>query len=195
MTNEAPFQKWLKGDMNAMTDSQKEGALLFFGKAGCVSCHNSPSLNSEPHLFFALGVKNQYQMHYSVFRTNRFDKRNQGRGGFTGEQADMNKFKVPQLYNLKDFGFYFHGSSKTSLREVVEYFNNGKPENWEVPYDEITPLFRPLHLTEDEIDHLVEFLENGLYDPNINRYVPQHVLSGNCFPNNDPISQVDLGCE
>lgn len=195
LTNEAPFQLWLKGDTDAMTDQQKRGALVFFDKAGCVSCHNSPSLNSNPHLFFSLGVKNHYQTGYSVFRTNRYDKRNFGRGGFTGNEEDMHKFKVPQLYNLKDFGFYFHGASKTSIREVVEYFNNGVPENRDIPITQVSPLFRPLHLTQDEMDDLVEFLENGLHDPNLVRYAPEQVMSGNCFPNNDPESRADMGCQ
>ncbi len=195
LTNEAPFQNWLKGDVTAMTEQQKRGALLFFGKAGCVSCHNSPSLNSDPHLFFSLGVNNHYQTGYSVFRTDSHDKRNLGRGGFTGREEDMNQFKVPQLYNLKDFGFYFHGASKTSLKDVVEYFNNGIPENKDIPGTQITPLFRPLHMTQDEMDDLTEFLTNGLYDPNMLRYKPELTMSGNCFPNNDLQSRMDMGCE
>ncbi len=195
LTNEAPFQHYIKGNVSAMTDQQKRGALLFFGKAGCVSCHNSPSLNSEPHLFFALGVKNHFQSGYSVFRTDRFDKRNLGRGGFTGRPEDMNHFKVPQLYNLKDFEFYFHGASKTSIRDVVEYFNDAIPENRDIPITQITPLFRPLHMTTEEMEDLTEFLENGLYDPNMIRYKPERTMSGNCFPNNDPQSRIDMGCE
>jgi cytochrome c peroxidase len=195
LTNQAPFQNWLKGDVGAMTEQQKRGALLFFGKAGCVSCHNSPSLNSQPHQFYALGVMNQYQNGYSVFRTDRYDKRNFGRGGFTGREEDMHKFKVPQLYNLKDFGFYFHGASKTSLRDVVEYFNRGLPENPDVPITQVTSLLRPLHLTPEEVDDLTEFLANGLYDPNLVRYAPTQVMSGNCFPNNDPESRDDMDCQ
>ncbi len=195
LTNEAPFQHWLKGNTTAMTEQQKRGAILFFGKAGCVSCHNSPSLNSDPHLFFSLGVHNHFQTGYSVFRTDRHDKRNLGRGGFTGREEDMNQFKVPQLYNLKDFGFYFHGASKTSLKDVVEYFNNGIPENRDIPSTQISPLFRPLHMTQDEMDDLTEFLTNGLYDPNMLRYKPEVTMSGNCFPNNDLQSRMDMGCE
>jgi cytochrome c peroxidase len=195
LTNRAPFQQWLKGDLAAMTPQQKKGASLFFDKAGCVNCHNSPSLNASPHLFFALGVKNQFQTPYYVFRTDRHDKRNLGRGGFTGEKEDWHKFKVPQLYNLRDVGFYFHGSSKNSLREVVQYFNEGVPENPDVPHTSITSLFRPLHLTPDEIDDLTEFLENALFDPDLNRYAPYAVLSGNCFPNNDAESIEDLHCQ
>ena len=107
----------------------------------------------------------------------------------------MNQFKVPQLYNLKDFGFYFHGASKTSLKDVVEYFNNGIPENRDIQQTQITPLFRPLHMDEAEKADLVEFLENGLYDPNLLRYKPTVTMSGNCFPNNDPQSKADMGCE
>jgi cytochrome c peroxidase len=177
-----------------MTDKEKRGAVLFFGKAGCVNCHNSPSLNSMPHQFFALGTRNQFQTGLGVFRTDSHDRRNLGRGGFTYRQEDMNKFKVPQLYNLKDFGFYFHGSSKTSISQVVEYFNDAVPENVEIPLTQITPLFKPLHLTNAEMDDLTEFLENGLYDPNLTRYAPDHTLSGNCFPDNDPQARIDMGC-
>jgi cytochrome c peroxidase len=194
LTNQAPFQQWLKGNHTAMTEAQKRGAMLFFGKAGCASCHNSPSLNTLPHKFFALGVNNLHQSGYEVFRTGATDKRTLGRGGFTGLEEDMHRFKVPQLYNLKDVNFYFHGASKSTLREVVEYFNAGIPENPEVPASQVTSLLRPLDLTADEVDDLVEFLENGLYDPNLLRYAPDRTMSGNCFPNNDPESRLDIGC-
>ena len=89
----------------------------------------------------------------------------------------------------------FHGSSKTSLHEVVEYFNEGIPENPRVPTSQISALFRPLQLTAEEVDNISAFLEEALYDNQMNRYVPESVLSGNCFPNNDPLSKIDLGCE
>jgi len=192
-TNEAPFQNWLKGDLSAMTDVQKRGAMHFFGKAGCVRCHNSPSLNSFN--FFALGVYDLYQNPYGeAFRTGPNDKRVKGRAGFTERPEDLYKFKVPQLYNMKDIGFYFHGASKKTLREVVEYFNKGIPENPLVPKSQISGFFTPLNLTEQEVDELTEFLENGLYDPNLKRYLPDHNLSFMCFPNNDPRSRTDMGC-
>ncbi len=192
-THEAPFQKWLKGDVNAMTEQQKKGAGLFFGKAGCVRCHNSPSLNSFN--FFALGVYDLYQNKVGeVFRTGPNDKRVKGRGGFTGKDEDLYKFKVPQLYNLKPVGFYFHGASKLTLREVVEYFNAGIPENPLVSPSRIAAFFKPLNLTSQEVTDLTEFLENGLYDPTLEKYLPDHVLSFMCFPNNDPISRKDLNC-
>ncbi len=91
--------------------------------------------------------------------------------------------------------FYSHGSSHPDLREVVEYFNAGIPENDRVPAANISDFFHPLNLTDTEVNELTEFLAEGLYDANLSRYVPESVLSGNCFPNNDPQSQADMGCE
>lgn len=193
LTNEAPFQKWLKGDSDAMTLQQKRGAQLFFGKAGCINCHNSPSFNNQR--FAALGVKNLFQSGHEVFRTGPEDARNKGRGGFTLRDEDLYKFKVPQLYNLKGIGFYFHGASKNSLKEVVQYFNNAITENPDVPLNRIDPLFKPLGLTDAQVNDLTEFLENGLYDPNLIRYKPGFVMSGHCFPNNDTKSKQDMGCK
>ena len=176
-----------------MTLQQKRGAELFFGKAACINCHNSPSFNNQR--FAAVGVKNLFQSGHEVFRTDVNDARNKGRGGFTLRDEDLYKFKVPQLYNLKGIGFYFHGGSKNSLREVIEYFNEAKGENPDVPTERLDPQFKPLNLTSTEIDDLLEFLENGLYDDNLVRYKPYFTQSGFCFPNNDPQSKKDMGCK
>ncbi len=192
LPDEAPFQKWLKGEKTALTEQEKEGAVLFFSKAGCVNCHQGPGLNSNK--FYALGVKDLHETG-EAFNTDENDIRNFGRGGFTGREEDMFKYKVPQIYNMKNSPFYFHGSSKRSLREVVEYFNAGVKENDNVPSTQITPLLHPLELTEDEIQALVAFLEHGLYDDNLERYVPPYILSGNCFPNNDILSRAQMDCD
>jgi cytochrome c peroxidase len=190
--NKAPFQHWLKGNEAAMSDQEKRGGILFFSKAGCYKCHNGKALHN-PTQFFAVGVKDLYETGQAV-KTGIDDKRNLGRGGFTEKPEDLYKFKVPQLYNMHGGSHYFHGSSKRSLREVVEYFNNAVPENTRVPGSQIAPQFRPLNLTDSEIDDLVVFLERSLYDPLMDRFVPEQVLSGFCFPNNDQQSQNDLGC-
>ena len=191
LTNEAPFQDWLKGKKDALTDSQKKGALLFFGEARCYTCHSGPSFSSMN--FHALGTPDMYEV--GGLNTGPNDPRNLGRGMFTGQEADMYRFKVPQLYNLKDYTAYFHGSSKYSLEDVVEFKAIAKSENPNVSDDMLSAAFSPFALSEREKMQLVDFLKNALYDANIQRYVPQSVLSGNCFPNNDAASREDLGCE
>ena len=190
LSNQAPFQYWLQGDYGAMSDQQKRGAELFFGKANCVACHNGPALNSMT--FYALGMDDMEGN--GTYGASSENTANLGRGSFTLDPADDYKFKTPQLYNMKDSPFMGHGGTFTSIRDVVAYKNDGIAENPNVPQDQLAEEFVALGLTEAEIDDLTEFLENGLYDPNLLRYVPTDLPSGNCIPNNDPISQIDQGC-
>ncbi len=193
LANEAPFQKWLKGSANAMTPAQKEGAILFFGKAECGTCHTGPALNKMN--FEAIGMMDLVQVSHESFKVSMTDKERKGRGGFTGEEEDMFKFKTPQLYNLKDSPFYGHGSSMFSIKEVIEYKNRGVKENSAVPDDKISADFKPLGLTTEEVDLITEFIENGLHDNNLNRYLPERLLSGYCFPFNDPLAKNQMGCD
>lgn len=189
-TSEAPFQKWLRGDFDAMNNQEKEGAKLFFGKANCVSCHFERNLGSMT--FAALGVDDLFE--HGGLKTSINDARNKGRGGFTLKSEDLFKFRTPQLYNLGDSGPYFHGGSKQTLKDVVQYFNNGIPENSRVPKEQLHPFLKPIGLSEIEVEQLTAFLSNGLRDPNLQRYKPKKVISGLCFPNNDPLSKDDMDC-
>ena len=60
LTTEAPFQKWLKGDRNALSYEEKKGGILFFGKAQCYQCHYEQNLGSLE--FHALGVNDMDQI-------------------------------------------------------------------------------------------------------------------------------------
>ncbi len=193
MSNQAPFQKWLQGYGDAMNEQEKRGALVFFQEANCATCHNGPALNSMS--FHAYGMNDLDANVESVFNIPAADGSRLGRGGFTKDEADNYKFKTPQLYNLANSPFYGHGSTFRSIREVVEYKNNGVAENANVPASQLAAEFTPQNLSEDQIDDLVAFLENSLNDPDLFRYQPSSVASGNCFPNNDEMSRVDIGCE
>ncbi len=194
LANQSPFQMWLKGNYGAMTTEQKEGAKLFFGKAGCVNCHNGPSLaNME---FYGLGMTNLQNGSYGdnvVIGIKDSQPEHKGRGGFTGKTEDMYKFKVPQLYNLKDSPFYGHGAQFTTIKDVIKYKNEAIPANKDVPASQLAAKFKPLNLSDTEINQLTDFIENGLYDPNLLRYVPGSLPSGLAFPNNDSQSRIDLG--
>lgn len=188
LANEAPFQKYLMGDKNALTDQQKEGAMLFFEKANCVQCHNGPALNTME--FHALGMGALTGSDVVELQTNA----EEGRASFTGKAEDLYAFKVPQLYNLKDANFYGHGATFNSIEAVVRYKNNAMSQNPNISKDQLSEYFIPLNLSEEEIAALVDFVENGLYDPNLQRYEPAALPSGACFPNDDQVSRTDRGC-
>ena len=197
LSNLAPFQRWLSGDQGAMSEQQLRGANLFFGKADCVSCHTGPALSSAvgaeaDEVFFAIGFNDfdtsQPQIHGVVDDATKL-----GRGGFTGDAADNYKFKIPQLYNLADTNVFGHGSSFSSVREVVNYKNEAVAQN-PASVDNLSDKFTPLGLSDAEVDDLVVFIEEGLYDPWLDRYVPHSLPSDQCFPMADVQSAADLGC-
>lgn len=192
LSNEAPFQKYLKGEMNALTETEKTGAYLFFGKAKCAGCHTGPALNSMQ--FNAIGLGDLVDCPEPTLKTIQNDPANLGRGGFTQNQQDKYAFKVPQLYNLRDVKFYGHGSSKRSVNDMIRYKNAAIAENKNVPGSQLDPLFKPLGLTNEEIDALTIFITKSLFDPNLRRYEPQQLPSGLCFPNADLQSRIDMDC-
>jgi len=106
LANEAPFQLWLNGNPNAMLMDEIRGAILFFGKADCVSCHTGPALNSMR--FEAIGMADLVDCPEPTVRTSVENVENKGRGGFTGNPDELYQFKVPQLYSLRSSPFYGH---------------------------------------------------------------------------------------
>ncbi len=191
LANEAPFQDWLKGKRTVMSDKEKRGAIVFFRDANCNDCHTGPALSSMA--FYGQGMLDLY--HQGAFKASKASSENLGRGGFTKRPEDMYKFKVPQLYNLKDSPHYGHGASMKTIREVVRYKNLAVPENPNVLASALADEFVPQQLTDQQVDDLVAFLTFGLRDPFLKRYEPTSVLSGHCIPLNDPMSKADLGCE
>ncbi len=186
LANKAPFQLWLRGATNAMSPQEKRGAIVYFGKAQCEVCHTGPALNQMD--FYALGMPDMPGISFQGDEIERL-----GRGGFDNNTDEEFKFKVPQLYNLRDVTFYGHGGTFRSLREVIEYYNDAIPAV-DLPPGRLTNRFVPLDLTEEEIEDLVAFLAGALYDPDLERYVPDRLPSGNCTPANDPQARIDLGC-
>lgn len=198
LANQAPFQQWLRGNRDAMSESEVRGAKLFFGKAKCSGCHTGPALSSrvgasEAEMFMSIGFADldAYNVVHSEIPADAPVRL--GRASITGNPEDEYKFKIPPLYNLADSDFLGHGNSFNSVREVVEYKNAAIPEN---PMAEnIDPRFVPLNLTPEEVDHLVAFIEGGLRDDQLHRYEPTELPSGKCRVNDDALSRFALGCD
>ena len=192
VASQAPFQQWLRGEVEALTDTEKRGALVFFGEGRCVTCHTGPALSSSS--FHALGMGDLGGADL-IGDPDPADPVHLGRGGFTGRAEDYYRFKTPQLYNLGDHTAFGHGATFRSVRAVLDYKNDAVPENPYVPTSSLATHFRPLGLDEQALDDLTAFLERGLYDPDLRRHVPASLPSGACFPANDIQSRRDLGCD
>lgn len=196
LANRAPFQRWLRGKKNAMSTKQLKGALLFFGKADCVSCHTGPALSSLPdatedRIFFNIGFSDfntdNRRIHGSVPEEFK-----EGRGGFTGDPMDNNKFKIPTIYNTKNTRVLGHGASFKTVRQVIKYKNRAISQRAEV--DNLAQEFVPLGLTSREIVNLTAFVTDALYDPHLSRYQPRSLPTGNCTIAGDIKSVIEQKC-
>lgn len=188
LPTEAPFQRFLRGEKNALNMQELQGAELFFGKANCSSCHTGPALSTPK--FYALGFKDMQ----AEFGDGPDEATRKGRGGFTGRAEDEYKFKVPQLYNIKDAGSLGHGGSfqsstdMSATEKLIRYKLKGQPENPEVPLSQLAPEFTQmgrLTFSESDIKALTAFVENGLYDPHLKRFEPAKLPSGKRLINDD----------
>ncbi|MCP5266021.1 MAG: cytochrome-c peroxidase [Burkholderiaceae bacterium] len=192
LANRAPFQRWLQGETWAMTESQKRGAVVFFGKAGCVGCHDGPALSSMQ--FAVLGMGDLVGKDIIGSDASRPD--HQGRASFTGRPQDQYAFKTPQLYNLREARYLGHGGTFDGVEAVVRYKNLAAPQNERVAQAALDSRFVPLHLTAEEIAQLVDFIENALNDPSLSRYVPASLPTGRCsMIVADPASRIESGCD
>jgi cytochrome c peroxidase len=73
----------------------------------------------------------------------------------TENPDDRWKFRTPSLRNVALTAPYMHDGSMQNLREVVEFYNQGG-----VPNEVLSPLIKPLALSDAEIDDVVAFLES-----------------------------------
>ncbi len=200
VTRNAQWDKFLAGDNRALSSKQRQGAKLFFtraenGGAGCFSCHSGPMLNKQPNdpdvagvgqlveeNFFNLGLADHPLQ--ALNRASRNDPtfRDDGRQEITGNRDHRFKFRVLTLRQLKDGRFFFHNGSFTSVKDVVQYFNAGVPQDAEAGAPKIlsTRFSHPrgpgsergLGLNEGQVDAITDFVVNALYDPAFVQFDP-----------------------
>jgi hypothetical protein len=212
VTRNTPFDRFVAGDNRALTASQRRGARLFYtaaseGGAGCVACHSGPMLNkqvNDPDVagigtfveenFVNVGIGDHPVQALNALARGRLDPNRRGADGFayhaedtgrqeiTGNPDHAFKFRSLTLRQLKDAGNFFHNGAFTKVRDVVEYFNAGVPQDptagaaktldarFTNPRGPGTP--RGLGLSEKQVSDLTDFLENGLYDPAFRNFDP-----------------------
>jgi len=189
---DAPLDRFARGDVKAMTDPQKKGALLFFGKAGCVGCHAVGGQSNEMFSDFKMHVAGVPQIApiFGVGQGNViFDGPGEdedfGLEQITGSPADRYKFRTSPLRNVALQPAFFHNGAFTRLRDAIRFHlyaaaesHNYNPNLAGVAQDlryrlgpilpvlaRLDPLLSsPTILTPDEFENLVSFVEYGLLD-------------------------------
>jgi cytochrome c peroxidase len=188
----APIDRYARGDTNALNRHEKLGALIFFGKGHCVSCHavagESNDMFSDFKMhnigvppiapFFGVGQGN-------VIFDGPGEDEDFGLEQITGNSVDRYKFRSSPLRNAALQPAFFHNGAFTRLEDAIRHHLNvfdsarfynpvragvdrdlthrlGPIENILATVDPL--LASPIQLEQDEFEHLVAFVRNGLLD-------------------------------
>ncbi|MEO1622249.1 MAG: cytochrome c peroxidase, partial [Cyanobacteria bacterium J06632_3] len=112
-TPNSPFDQYLRGDTEAISDTAKAGYDLF--KAyGCVSCHQGVAVGGN--MFQTLGIFNDY----FADRGTPVIEADLGRYNVTGNELDRHVFKVPSLRNVALTHPYFHDGHAETLDDAIK---------------------------------------------------------------------------
>ncbi len=133
----AQVDRYLEGDRDALREDARRGARLFYGKAGCSTCHAGPNFSDE--LFHNTGVA--------------VTSGDSGRFGVTRDSADVGSFRTPSLRNVAQTAPYMHDGSIEHLGEVIQFYDEGGKANPNLDRN-----LRPLGLSATERAELESFL-------------------------------------
>jgi cytochrome c peroxidase len=116
--DQAPFDRYLRGDLNALTEVQKRGATYFYGKAACSSCHAGVLQTDQQH--HAIGIP-QFGPGLGDGASGKEDY---GWARVTGNAEDRYKFRTPSLRNVTLTGPWGHDGAYSSLKDFVYHYVN-----------------------------------------------------------------------
>jgi cytochrome c peroxidase len=124
---DSDFDKSLRGELE-LTPNEAFGRDLFYGKAGCSSCHSG--LFQTDHDFHAIAMPQIGPGKRALFESGAADE---GRMLVTGDPADAFKFRTPSLRNVVHTGPYGHAGAYAQLEDVIRHHLN--PQKYLAEYD------------------------------------------------------------
>jgi cytochrome c peroxidase len=173
---DSPFDHFIAGDQNAISDSAKRGWGLFNGKGRCNLCHalednkidveamsdndfHNIGVNIIQHRVVPLALQVEQQLasgHLQDIDRAAIESDMSALGRFliTHKESDIASFKTPDIRNVMVTAPYFHDGSAKTLWDVMDHYNKGAglQDPW------LDTDIHPLALTEPEIDDLVAFM-------------------------------------
>jgi cytochrome c peroxidase len=131
VTFDSPYDRWVKGDDSALSNPQKRGALVFFGRGKCSECHVPPTFTDGE--FHNVGVPStgfekpeMYPFNHQICGGIPADI-DPGRAEVPFLQtstSDLGRFKTPTLRNVELTAPYMHNGRFLNLDEVIRHYWN-----------------------------------------------------------------------
>jgi cytochrome c peroxidase len=142
ITADSPFDRYMKGDKNALSPSEKRGLILFFSKGACSECHKG--VNFTDGEYHNLG---DIPGSGAPIDLGRFE--------VTHQNSDIRAFKTPGLRNVARTAPYMHDGAFATLEEVIEFYDRGGDDT----HNKSTLIYK-LNLTAGDKSDLLAFLKS-----------------------------------
>jgi cytochrome c peroxidase len=173
---ESPYDHYLRGDDEALSDAARRGMELFFSeRLECFHCHGGFNFtDSTTHANTAIEQIGYHNTGlYNLDGNGAYPADNTGLYDMTGERRDMGRFKAPTLRNIAVTAPYMHDGSVATLSDAIEHYRRGGrliAEGATAGDGRLSPykseFVRGFELSDEERHDLIEFLES-LTDPDV----------------------------
>lgn len=165
---DAPLDRYLRGDDDAISEAAKRGWELFRSpEVGCDRCHGGRDFASptdgEGNVIATVGYHNIGL--YDVDGAGSYPESAQGLIAWTGVAADMGRFRIPTLRNLAYTKPYMHDGSVISLEDAIDILAAGGRNVQSGPFagdgrgnPYKSEMIEPLELSDEQRADLLELL-------------------------------------
>ena len=170
ISSDSPFDRYMLGEIDALSDSAKRGLQLFFSeRLECFHCHGgfnfTDSSDHEGKPLAEISFHNTGL--YNLDGEGSYPVPNTGIHEITGNAEDMGRFRAPTLRNIALTGPYMHDGSIATLREVVDHYAAGGRTITDGPNAGIgsenpfkNDFVSGFIMNDDEVADLLSFLES-----------------------------------
>lgn len=154
----SPFDRYMRGDEQAMTAQEISGFNIFMGKAKCGTCHFMPAFNGSVPPYFekmeseVLGIPQTPDTLHAKLDLDS------GKYHLYKIPHQLHSFKTTSVRNAAVTAPYMHNGVFTTLREVIDFYNRGGGAGLGFELDNQTLPPDPLGLTEREKKDLEAFI-------------------------------------
>ena len=181
VSRNAPFDRYVAGDRDAIGTNAKKGLKLFLGKAGCVGCHNSPLLSDDDFHVIGLKIDTALSPHADPSEIGRAfnqalicdktvaggdfnvnghfsdDPTSPRNGSFCGQTIPAGLWRTKGLRQVAETGPYFRDGQAATLDDVIDFYDRGGDPVGS--YLGGPKEIHPLYLSRDEKGQLKAFLQ------------------------------------
>ena len=155
----SPFDQYMAGNKQALSDEQRAGGNLFMGKGQCATCHFAPLFNGliPPHYnrteFEVLGTPANDDLAHPLA------DRDSGRLSFFPIDFYKGAFKTPTVRNAAVTAPYMHNGAFRNMEQVIDFYDKGGGNGIGLSISNQTLSAVPLQLTPKEKKALIAFIE------------------------------------